>query len=220
MSSEENHGFLSIDGPYMRTMELVIHLLLLNICVILCSLPIVTAGAAFTALHHQLYRMSYNKEGYVIKDFFLDFKSNFKISTKTWIPVLLVGLFLGIDLKIFYEGVSFPVYFKWAIISFTIIYLYGVVYLFPVLSRYDMTPKEAIKCSLAMAFHGVGIIKTLIMIALYIAPWIIAMYVANFVLADMLFGITLPAYINVFLYRRTFEEFEAQRKDSVDETEE
>ena len=217
MSSEENHGFLSIDGPYMRTMDLVIHLLLLNILTIICSLPIITAGAAFTALNHQLYRMSYNKEGYVVKDFFVDFKSNFKISTKTWIPVFLVGLFLGIDLKIFYEGVSFPVYFKWAIISFTIIYLYGLVYLFPVLARYEMTPKEAIKCSLAMALHGKGIIKTLIMIALYVVPWIAAMYVANFVLANLLFGISLPAYINVFLYRKTFEEFEAQREEADEE---
>ncbi len=217
MSSEENNGFLAVDGPFMRTMELVINLLLLNLLVIVCSLPIVTAGAAFTAMHHQLYRMSKNMEGYVVRDFLKDLKSNFKTSTVTWLLMFAVGLFLAIDLKIFWDGgVSFPAAFKWVIISFSVIYLYGLVYLFPVLARYDTTPKKAIKYSFVMAFHKTGIIKTLIMIALYVAPWIIAMNVANFVLANFLFGISLPAYINVFLYRKTFEDFE-KREDATDE---
>lgn len=213
MSSEENNGFLAIDGPFMHVMELVINLLLLNLLVILCSLPIFTIGAAFTALHHQLYRMSQNKEGYIVRGFFKDFRSNFKVSTITWLPVLLVGIFLGIDLKIFAAGVDFPQVFKLMIVSFAIIYLYGLVYLFPVLARYDTTPKKAIKYSFVMAFHGMGILKTLLMIVLYILPWIAAMYIANFVLAILLFGISLPAYINVFLYRKTFEEFEQNREE-------
>lgn len=214
MSSEENNGFLSIDGPFMRVMELVINLLVLNVLVIVCSLPIVTIGAAFTAMHHQLYRMSKNTDGYVVRDFFRDFASNFKVSTISWLLALAVGSFLAIDLKIFAEGVSFPAPFKWLILSFSLIYLYGLVYLFPVLARYETSPIKALKYSFVMAFHGSGLIKTLFMIGLYAVPWVIAMYVGNFVLANLLFGISLPAYINVFLYRKTFEKFEQKGEET------
>ena len=126
---------MSIDGPFMRTMELVINLFLLNIFTIICSIPIFTIGASFTALHHQLQRMSRNEDRYVVRDFFKDFASNFKVSTLTWLILLPVGIFLGIDLKIFSDGVSFPGAYKWLIIAFAVIYLLGLVYVFPVLAR-------------------------------------------------------------------------------------
>jgi uncharacterized membrane protein YesL len=217
MSSEDEGGFFSIDGPFMRVMELVINMLLLNFIVIICSIPVITIGAAFTAMNHQLQRMSKNEEGYVVRDFFKDFKTNFKTSTLTWLIMLPVGLFLGADLYIFSEGVSFPVYFKWLIIGFALIYLFGLVYLFPVLARYETTPKLAIKTAYAMSFHAFP--KTIIMIALVIAPWIGAIYIPNFILACFFFGITLPAYINVFLYRKTFATFEKKQDEASGEEE-
>lgn len=214
MSREDGGGFLSVDGPFMRAMELVINLVLLNIITIVISIPVVTAGAAFTAMNHQLYRMSKNEDGYVIKDYFKDFASNFKTSTLTWIIMFAVGAFLGIDLYIFSEGVSFPAAFKWLIIAFAVIYIFGLVYIFPVLARYDTTTRLAIKNAYAMAFYAFP--KTILIIALYVAPWIAAMYIPNFILMNGVFGISLPAYISVFLYRKTFETFEKKQRDALE----
>ena len=214
MSQEGGNGFMSIDGPFMRTMELVINLFLLNIFVIICSLPIITIGASFTALHHQLQRMSRNEDGYVVKDYFKDFASNFKVSTLTWLILLPVGVFLGIDLKIFSDGVSFPGAYKWLIIAFAVIYLLGLVYVFPVLARFDTTPKLAIKNAYAMSLFALP--KTIIMIALYVLPWVGAMYIANFVLVCGMFGISFPAYLNAFLYKKTFDVFEKNQREALE----
>ena len=213
MSREDGGGFLSIDGPFMRVMELVINMLLLNLLVILCSIPIVTAGAAFTAMSHQLFKMSKNEDGYVVREFFKDFASNFKVATPTWLIMLAVGAFLGFDLYIFSEGVSFPAAFKWAIIAIAVIYLFGLVYIFPVLARYETTPIRAIKTAYAMSVYG--FFKTILMVALTAAPWIAAMYIPNFILVNLFFGITLPAYISVFLYRKTFKVFEKKQREAL-----
>lgn len=220
MSDEEQGGFLAIDGPFMRTMELVLNLFLLNVITIICSLPIFTIGSAFCALHHQLYRMSCNREGYVIRDYFKDFKTNFKTATITWLMTLAVGFFLAIDFYLFYEQlVTVHNLVKMGIFSLIVLYLYGLVYLFPVLARYDTTPKKAIQYAFVFAFHGAGILKTPIMLALFILPWIGAMYIANFVLAIFMFGISLPAYINVFFYKPVFEKFEATHEEDALEQE-
>ena len=218
MSQEGGNGFMSIDGPFMRTMELVINLFLLNIFTIICSIPVITIGASFTALHHQLQRMSRNEDGYVVRDFFRDFASNFKVSTFTWLILLPVGVFLGIDLKIFSDGVSFPGAYKWLIIAFAVIYLCGLVYVFPVLARYETTPKLAIKNAYAMSLFALP--KTVIMIALFVLPWVGAIYIANFVLVCVMFGISFPAYINVFLYKKTFDTFEKNQKEALEGSEE
>jgi hypothetical protein len=94
--------------------------------------------------------MSKNEDGYVVREFFKDFASNFKVATPTWLIMLAVGAFLGFDLYIFSEGVSFPAAFKWAIIAIAVIYLFGLVYIFPVLARYETTPIRAIKTAYAM----------------------------------------------------------------------
>ncbi|MBR6303127.1 MAG: hypothetical protein IKR35_04680, partial [Lachnospiraceae bacterium] len=119
-----------------------------------------------------------------------------------------------IDLYIFSEGVSFPAAFKWLIIAFAVIYIFGFVYIFPVLARYDTTPRLAIKNAYAMAFYAFP--KTILIIALYVAPWIAAMYIPNFILMNGVFGISVPAYISVFLYRKTFETFEKKQRDALE----
>ncbi|MBO4679554.1 MAG: YesL family protein [Lachnospiraceae bacterium] len=218
MSHEDGNGFFAIDGPLMRTMELVINMLLLNILVIICSVPVITIGAAFTAMYHQLQRMMRNEDGYVVRDFFKDFASNFKVSTITWLILLPIGAFLGIDLKIFSDGVSFPGAYKWLIIAFTVIYIMGLVYVFPVLARYETTPKLAIKNAYAMSLFALP--KTILMIAFIVLPWIGAMYIANFVLVCGLFGISLPAYFNTFLCKKTFETFERKQQEALEESSE
>ncbi len=205
----EGQGFLAIDGPFMRTMELVLNLMLLNMVTVICCIPVITAGAAFTAMNHQLYKMAENKEGYVIRGFFKDFKANFGLATKTWLIMLVIGIALGVDLYIFSEGVSFPAAYKWVVMALAAAYLFGMSYLFPILARYETTPKLAIKNAFAMATYG--FVKTILMTVLMAGPWVAAVFVPNMILLDLLFGFSLPAFINVFLYKKTFRVFEGKQ---------
>ena len=67
----------NLDNPVWNFMNKVADLVILNFLVILFSLPVFTAGAAWTAMHFVTIRMVRKEERYVIKDFWRSFKQNF-----------------------------------------------------------------------------------------------------------------------------------------------
>ena len=70
--------FMSIDGPVMRFLGKVADMMILNLLVLFCSIPIITMGAALTAMHYVALKVVRNEESYITKDFFKSFKMNFK----------------------------------------------------------------------------------------------------------------------------------------------
>ena len=67
------------------------NIVLLGFFTTLLSLPLVTAGAAFTALHRQTKAYLYEGEERVLKPYFSDFRKYFWISTKIWL-ITLAGI--------------------------------------------------------------------------------------------------------------------------------
>jgi uncharacterized membrane protein len=63
-----------------------------------------------------------------------------------------------------------------------------------------------------MAFFA--FFKSILMVAVTIAPWVAAVFIPNFILIDLLFGFALPAYICVFLYAKTFWSFETKQEET------
>ena len=53
--------FLDIDSPFMQVMGKVADLMILNLLTIVCCIPIITAGAAFTAMHYQVLKIVRNE---------------------------------------------------------------------------------------------------------------------------------------------------------------
>ena len=101
--------FMSLDGPVMKFLSKVADMMILNLLVLFCSLPIITMGASLTAMHYLALRVVRNEEYYISKDFFKSFKMNFKQATLMWLFMLVVGALIGYDIFIKNEkkGVSF-----------------------------------------------------------------------------------------------------------------
>ena len=96
--------FFDMDSPVMRVLNRVGDLMIMNFLMILCCIPVITAGAAFTAMHYVLLKIVRGEEGYLIKGFFKSFKENFKQATILWLLMLLVGCSLCgrfVDLQLF-----------------------------------------------------------------------------------------------------------------------
>ena len=76
-------------------------LIALNLLWIVCSLPIITAGASTTALFYCTLKLHKDGDIRVIHDFFKSFKQNFKQSTLIWILMLAAGALIAVALYIF-----------------------------------------------------------------------------------------------------------------------
>ena len=93
-------NFFNLDSPFMRFLTKMADLIILNILYMICCIPIVTIGAASTALYTVSMKAVKNEESYIIRGYFKAFKENFKISTLTWLVALVIGIILTLDFRI------------------------------------------------------------------------------------------------------------------------
>ena len=70
-----------LDSPFMNFLNKLCDIMILNILVLVFSLPIFTIGAAVTAGYYMSFKMVKNEESYIVKGFWKAFKENFKQST-------------------------------------------------------------------------------------------------------------------------------------------
>ena len=89
----------SLDNPFWRSLNTVADMLILNLLYVACCLPVITVGAATSALYAVSMKLASKDEDiYVTRSFFRAFVSNFKQATLIWLIFLGIGAFLLYDL--------------------------------------------------------------------------------------------------------------------------
>lgn len=146
------------DSKFMIYGEKVADIIWLNVLFLCCSVPVVTAGAAYTAMHSVLLKI-YRGEGYkVTKDFFHALRKNLKQSTILWFLYLVVGMLIYCDYNILNSSGEIPVFFKYSLYLIIAVYLISICWIFILQSRYENTVRNTIKnsvlvCKRQVLFH-------------------------------------------------------------------
>lgn len=99
------------------------NIVLLGFFTTLLSLPLFTAGAAFTALNKQTKAYMYEGEDKPLRPFINDFKTYFKTSTKIWLIALAGIIILVLDYIYYITGDSTLDILASAVIFVLIVYL-------------------------------------------------------------------------------------------------
>ena len=89
--------FLSYDSAFSQVFLRLAESCYLNLLWFLCSIPLVTIGAATTALYDVTLRIAGDREGKLASRFFRSFRENFRQATSLWLILLGVGLLLAGD---------------------------------------------------------------------------------------------------------------------------
>ena len=163
-------NLFDINGKAYRFMEKIADGLIVNILWVVFSLPIITAGAATTALYYTMYKVIQNDTGHVWKEFWRAFKTNFKQATILWIIFLLIIAFLGLDCYFAYILSDANVTLKWltAVLMFLMaIWVMWSLYWFPYISHIDDPIKAVMKNTLIMCVSNFG--KSLSLFAAFAA---------------------------------------------------
>lgn len=85
------------DGPVVRFLGRIAELMALNICFLLCCLPVVTIGASVTALYGSLFAR--DDQG-AVRRFFRQFRGNFRQGTVLGLILGAIGLVLIMDFQL------------------------------------------------------------------------------------------------------------------------
>ncbi len=208
--------FLDMDSPLMRVLNRVGDLMILNILMIICCIPVITIGAAYTGMHYVLLKMVRDREGYLVRGFFKSFVQNFKQATLIWLLMLLIiAVYVG-DILIFnYSDMVFPKPVVAAVLAVAIILLMAAVYVFPLQSRFENPIKNTLKNALILAFANLP--KTLLMMVLYALPLVICYFSTYAMLFVFLFGISAPAYGAAWMYSGIFKKLEPEPEEVTDD---
>ena len=206
--------FFDMDSPVMRFLNRMGDLMILNILMIICCIPVITVGAAYTAMHYVLLKMVRDREGYLIRGFFKSFVQNFKQATLIWFLMLLViAVYVG-DILIFnYSGIVFPKGVVIAVLAIAILLLMVAVYVFPLQSRFENKIRDTLKNALMLAI--INLPKTILMLVYYALPLVICFFSSYALVFIILFGISLPAYGAAWIYSGIFKKLEPETEEEV-----
>lgn len=206
----------NLDNPVWNFMSKVADLVILNILVMLFSLPVITAGAAWTAMHFVTIRMVRKEERYVIKDFWRSFKENFKQATAIWILALIAtGVFVG-DILI-YKEIPEQIPKVLMIIVVVLAYLVAgtLLYAFPLLSRFYNSVAGTLKNAFLVSV--VNIPYTFLFAFLAVLPFAVLYFVVELAPFVLLFGFSLPAYIASRSWVKILSKFEPKKDEEETE---
>lgn len=210
--------FFDMDSPVMRVLNRVGDLMILNFLMIFCCIPVITAGAAFTAMHYVLLKIVRGEEGYLIKGFFKSFKANFKQATLIWLLILVVvAVYAGDSLIFNYSGLEFPKALVIAVVAVGFVLLMIAVYVFPLQARFENSVKNTLKNAMLLAFANLP--RTILMMLCYVLPVVIAYFSTYALLFVFLFGISAPAYGAAFIYSGIFKKLEPEQEEAVSDLE-
>ena len=205
--------FFSLDSPLMTFLSKVADLMILNIITLFLCIPVITAGDAMTALYYMTIKMVREEECYVVRGYFKSFKENFKQATVIWVLAVLVFLVLVGDFSIIRSGVlSFGRVMTILLIIVSVIYVFTMLYVFPVLSRFDNTVKNTIRNAFLMSILNLP--RTVLMVIINLLPAALFLLSPQSMPFVILFGFSVPAYLCSTQFVKIFRRFEPEEENA------
>ena len=90
-------NLFSLNSPFARGVNKLVMMLYVGILWFLCSLPILTMGAATAALYEVLFQAVKDQEGYIARRFFQAFRGNLKQGLQLGVPLVLAQIVFAFD---------------------------------------------------------------------------------------------------------------------------
>ena len=191
------------DGKLAGTLNRIGDLIILNLLTIICCIPIITIGASMTALYSVTLKMAKNEEGKVVSGFFNAFRENFKQATILWLIGGGTMVLLAADIYVCrYIGGTPGMIMKGSLLALLVFVAMIVMYLFPVLARFENTTKNTAKN--AALFSMSHFFKSLLMLAANLIPIAVLAISMRFVIVDVLVGLSGIAFLTSLYYRHVF----------------
>ena len=193
-----------MDNPVMRTLSAAADLIILNLLTLLCCLPLVTMGAALTALNAAAIKILQGEETAPVKDYFRAFRENFKKGTGMG---LLFALIFGVLAADYLAAGSYVPILRPVIAAMALLILMLGQYAFALLARYENTIRGTLKNAFLLA---VGYFpRTLGMAVFAAALWLLAVQFLRYGAPILfLFGLSLPCYVTILLMQKVFDNLE------------
>lgn len=200
----------SENSLFSRIFGFLGQMIALNLLWILCSLPVVTAGASTTALFYCTLKIQKDKSCNTFKDFFKSFKMNFRQSTLVWLLMASAGVIFYFERKTLpsMPGIM-PAVFSYLLAASCIPLVMIALYVFPTIAAFDNKASKLI--SGAFYFAAKNILYALAIAAITIAPMFFTLVDAKlfpvYLLVWILCGFSMTALADSWFLWKLFKPY-------------
>jgi len=208
-------NFLSLDSPIIQFLNKVCDLLFLSVVYTICCIPIITIGPATTALYYATVKVIRRERGYLMREFFHSFKTNFKSGSFVTIILLLAYGILYVDREYAQalSETSGKMGFAMSCIfnAMFLIVVLVTLYVFPVLSRFTVKGLQLLKTSFFMSIRH---LPSTILVAVVVGGTLFILRVI-----PMLFFILpgVAALLSSFMIERVFRKYMPAPNENAEE---
>ncbi|MBQ5977630.1 MAG: YesL family protein [Oscillospiraceae bacterium] len=212
--------FFSYESKFSQLLLKLCYACYLNLLWIICSLPIVTIGAATTALNYACLKIVRDEDSHVGAMFFRSFRQNFKQATVLWLIMLGAGLFLAGDAYVVYhlrQNSAGTMAVIWTlvlaiIIAAAVAYVIVLEYLFPLLASVENDNRSMLKNAFLIGTHY--LFATILIFAVHFAMFFV---VVAWFTPLIVFGEGLCALISAWLLDRILISVSGTPEDRAEE---
>lgn len=208
---------LNPEGGFMSGFSKITDTLLLAFLWLVCSLPVVTVGAASSALYYTYHKTIRQNREYPCKTFFKAFKDNFGQATGLWLVVLLVGGLSVLTCRtIALAGEKMPYggFFLFVSSAGLIVIVAMCSYLFPYQSRFYNKTANIWKNSLLLTIANLP--RTVLLVVLFGAAAALTVFQPALVIPAAAVYIWLANRILEKVFRKIMSEEELQAELEAD----
>lgn len=200
-------GDESLFGKVMGRVGVIIYT---NLLFVLFSIPVVTIGAAHTAVQYTMMKL-HRGDGRIkiVSTFWRGFRENFKKSTLCFLALVLLFFVQALEITWCRQFTGPMAMFQYAIFGMMFFEIIVAVYLFPVIAAFNGGIMELLRNALFFAFSAP--LRMLLCVALLIGPlvlcytqlWLLPLWAFVF----SMFGFGLIAFVSTKIMIKQFEPF-------------
>ncbi|MCM1283396.1 MAG: YesL family protein [Muribaculaceae bacterium] len=166
------------DNIVFRMLNKLVDCVCVSFVWVLCCLPVVTLGAASSALYYTVHKSIRGGRGYVLRSFFKAFRDNFKQATLCWLVILLIQIVFLLDAILMRQqlmaGNSIGLLLYFFLVAILFVTGWCCV-LFPYIARFANTVKQTLKNAVLIELRHLpwSLLLLLILLAVLFLTWLI-----------------------------------------------
>lgn len=221
------------ENGFFTFMGKLCDMILISLLYIILCLPLVLIGPSTTALYYSMVKVIRRERGYISKEYFHSFKTNFKVGMIAGNILLVLAAILYVDyqyaaaLKAAEETVKVGNFFTIGFNIVLVFYLFVLVWIYPILSRFELisaeeketlkhpvwiTVKRLFKDSLLIAVKHFP--TTILLIAILVGALIGTYYF----LPVVLIAPAVVTLVQSFLIERVLKKYTPKQEGTPEET--
>ncbi|NLW89913.1 MAG: YesL family protein [Clostridiaceae bacterium] len=194
------------NSPFSRFMMRLVDVIVLSFLTLLCCLPIITIGAAFSALYYVLLKMVRDTEGSIVRSYFKGFKDNFVKGTMLWVIMAVIIFLLYMDFFLLSNvGMDHSDLIRILLLIMSAFIIMVGNYIFPMQAQFENTVWGTIKKSFLVCVMNLP--KSLLLLLIMACPLVILLFFPETVYFLPFVSVAAIPYLKTQILVRVFDRY-------------